>query len=277
LERRTEELCGEPAVLFALMEAGREALTALNKPEGECAICLGDIDEAEEELILRLPCYHVFHRRCVIEYCQRELGRHSERPSILCPECRADIPWTGYSEMQDAVVQTVQELPAQTPSCDQLDEGPGTPELCSGDCKANGNHDRPARLQPKKALPAAESMPSRAEAFIRLHHLYQGNDEKEKPLLRLLKELGLDAVVYYGKPALLHIQGDASDVDSFAGTAKRRHITVTIDVAQRSNGPPIAGGVTSVAAVKGSLDSSVLKKHLEQRGFGETSFTIVGR
>merc|ERR1712084_177787 len=70
---------------------------------------------------------------------------------------------------------------------------------------------------------AVESKLSRHEAFIRLHHLHQGNDEKEKPLLRLLKELGLDAVVYYGKPAMIHIQGDPKDVDSFAGTAKRRH------------------------------------------------------
>jgi hypothetical protein len=114
------------------------------------------------------------------------------------------------------------------------------------------------------------------EAFVRLHHLWQGNDEKEKPLLRLLKEFGLNARVYYGKPALLHIQGSQKDVDSFAGTAKRRHITVTIDVAQKSAGPPIPKGTSSISAKKGSLDSSTLSEHLRLRGMGETSFTIIG-
>merc|ERR1719316_1538855 len=67
------------------------------------------------------------------------------------------------------------------------------------------------------------------EAFVRLHHLWQGNDEKEKPLLRLLKELGLNARVYYGKPALMHIQGSQKDVDAFAGTAERPPSQSSVD------------------------------------------------
>mmetsp|Transcript_83207 Transcript_83207/g.146997 ORF Transcript_83207/g.146997 Transcript_83207/m.146997 type:complete len:337 (-) Transcript_83207:167-1177(-) len=102
------------------------------------------------------------------------------------------------------------------------------------------------------------------------------SDPKEKPLLRLLKELRLNATVYYGKPALLHIQGEASDVDAFAGTAKRRHITITIDVALRQSGPAIDSGITAIPAKKGSLDSVTLKTHLDGRKLGETQFTIIG-
>jgi len=271
LVQRAEVLRGEPA-LFALLEAGRVALTALNTPEGDCAICLASLSDVESEQVLRMPCYHVFHRRCVIEYCRSELsrdrqsGKHADAAdlSVLCPECRAEMPWTGYPELQAVLAQAATQRPGSAP-CDEL----------SSD-KSDRQEEIHAGAKAQSVEEAAGDASSRHEAFIRLHHLHRGNDEKEKPLLRLLRELGLDAVVYYGKPALLHIQGDPKDVDAFAGTAKRRHITVTIDVAQRSEGPAIANGVTSVAARKGSLDSGTLKEHLDKRGRGETTFTIIG-
>jgi len=283
LGHHVEELCGEPA-LFALLEAGRAALTALNSPQGECSICLGSLCDAGSEHVLRTPCYHVFHRQCLIEYCRAEITRdhlRTQQPDALslslpCPECRADIPWTAYPELQKLLPQavaTVAESPESSPKGELSNDEVPCHQVEELNCIEQQKH---AQNNKQLAKDAEGSISSRHEAFIRLHHLYQGNDEKEKPLLRLLKELGLDAVVYYGKPALLHIQGDPKDVDSFAGTAKRRRITITIDMAQRSQGPPITSGITSVAAKKGSLNSAILAEHLERRGLGETSFTIIG-
>lgn len=277
---RAEELRGE-AALFALLECGRAALTALNSPQGECAICLGGLSDAAPE-VLRLPCYHVFHRQCMVEYCQSEVSRgHCGRAqtdigsrSLACPECRADILLTKHPELQILLAQIAAMDSESLPSDELLDEESHGHQVKELNCVVQKES---ARTKHHSAKVAVEGVFSRHEAFIRLHHLYQGSDEKEKPLLRLLKELGLDAVVYYGKPAMIHIQGDPKGVDSFTGAAKRRHITVTIDVAQRSQGPPMSSGVTGVAAKKGSLDSAALAEHLETRGLGETSFSIIGR
>jgi hypothetical protein len=115
----------------------------------------------------------------------------------------------------------------------------------------------------------------RDEAFVCLHHLDQGKDPKEKPLCKLLQQMGLDAVVFYGRPCLLHIQGAPEDVDSFVGQCKSRKITISISLAQRSKGPTIEAGVTAVPAKKGALDGAALKAHLEKRGLGETSYSLI--
>jgi len=280
LRRQREELLGEPA-LFALLEAGRAVLTSLNTAGGECPICLGDLADDDAQQVLRMPCYHLFHRQCVIEYCRSEIsaergraiGTGADGLEILCPECRADVPWKCYPELQAFVT----EIEARAPSA----ASQAVPSAYSFDADLVEARTSVGRVPcvhalEKAAGEATTDASSRPEAFVRLHHLHKGIDEKEKPLLRLLKELGLDAVVYYGKPALLHIQGDAKDVDAFVGTAKRRHITVTIDVAQRSSGPPIGSGVTYVDAKKGSLNSTIFKEHLDQRCLGETAFTVIG-
>lgn len=276
LSRQREELLDEPA-LFALLEAGRTALTNLNTAGGECAICLGDLSDVDARQVLRMPCYHLFHRQCVIEYCKSEIFAGSARVmraeatdlTISCPECRANVPWKCYPEMQAIIT----EIAARVPSA----ASQAAISVYSTDADLVGDRTSVDHVPCKKAGgDATTGASSRPEAFVRLHHLYQGNDEKEKPLLRLLKELGLDAVIYYGKPALLHVQGDSEDVDAFVGTAKRRHITVTIDVAQRSFGPPIGSGFTYVTAKKGSLNSTIFKEHLDQRCLGETAFTIIG-
>merc|ERR1712008_46975 len=195
LGQHAEELLGEPA-LFALLEAGRAALTALNSPQGECAICLGSLSDAGSEHVLRTPCYHVFHRQCVIEYFQSEISRNrfaTARPdaasrSLLCPECRTDIPWTDYPELQKLRLQIVAEGPESSPK----DELPNNHIHCHQVEELNCiEHKEHARSNKQSAKVAVEGITNRHEAFIRLHHLYQGNDEKEKPLLRLIKELGL--------------------------------------------------------------------------------------
>lgn len=295
LEGHMEQLNGEP-VLCALIEVGKEALTDLNGTSCECTICLSAItklspDGSEsDKQVVRFPCFHVFHRCCAMDYCKSELARQqvlhvaaaSTAVKILCPECRADIPWEDYAELKSQFSNLTESN--GTSNCSDT---PGSElesdlrEDCLLPACTQTNDTSPLKdscsvTQTNNASPLKDCCSVVPEAFVRLHHLWQGNDEKEKPLLRLLKELGLNARVYYGKPALLHIQGFQKDVDSFAGIAKRRHITVTIDVAQRSSGPPIACGIMSIPAKKGSLDSSTLHKHLEQRGLSETSFTILG-
>jgi hypothetical protein len=280
LSRQREELIGEPA-LFALLEAGRTALTNLNTAGGECPICLGDLSDVDIQQVLRMPCYHLFHRQCVIEYCKSEISADSARVigaeatdlTISCPECRADVPWTCYPDMQ-AIITEIASRVSGADSQAALSAYSTDADLVEDHTSVD--HVPYVYACKKVGGDATRGASSRPEAFVRLHHLYQGNDEKEKPLLRLVKELGLDAVIYYGKPALLHIQGDSKDVDAFARTAKRRHITVTIDVAQRSFGPPISSGFTYVTAKKGSLNSTIFKEHLDQRCLGETAFTIIG-
>eukprot|EP00746_Dinoflagellata_sp_MGD_P018988 gnl/MRDRNA2_/MRDRNA2_144098_c0_seq1.p1 gnl/MRDRNA2_/MRDRNA2_144098_c0~~gnl/MRDRNA2_/MRDRNA2_144098_c0_seq1.p1 ORF type:complete len:320 (+),score=55.13 gnl/MRDRNA2_/MRDRNA2_144098_c0_seq1:131-1090(+) len=115
----------------------------------------------------------------------------------------------------------------------------------------------------------------RDEAFVCLHHLNQGNDPKEKPLFKLMQHMGLDAVVFYGRPCLLHIQGAPEDVDAFVGQCKSRKVTISISLAQRSQGPAIEAGVTRVPAKKGTPDDAALKAHLDKRGFGETSYSLI--
>merc|ERR1712137_168006 len=136
-----------------------------------------------------------------------------------CPECRSDIPWERYSEL-DAVRESMNAPLSETSCADEEarsdQQVPACQQMLIGTGNTGANDDANEKESSDDFLP---------EAFVRLHHLWQGNDEKEKPLLRLLKEMDLNARVYYGKPALLHIQGSQKDVDAFAGTAKRRHIT----------------------------------------------------
>lgn len=280
LSRQREEILGEPA-LFALLDAGRTALTNLNTAGGECPICLSDLSDVDTQQVLRMPCYHLFHRQCVIEYCKSEIAAQSARITgaeatnltISCPECRADVPWKCYPEMQAIITEIAARVPSSAPQA-ALSVYPNDADLVED--RTSVDHVPYVNACKTAGGAATTGASSRPEAFVRLHHLHQGNDEKEKPLLRLLKELGLDAIIYYGRPALLHIQGDSKDVDAFVGTAKRRHITVTIDVAQRSFGPPIGSGFTYVTAKKGSLNSTIFKEHLDQRCLGETAFTIIG-
>lgn len=284
-------------MLLSILETGRELLTSFNVPSGECSICLGMLEgEGNGDApvpVLRTPCYHVFHVSCMLDYWQSEFAQQKsstkrsidvKSADVLCPECRTEIPWDSCPELhaqlesfnhsQLLVPQTLECDDDPLPHLEPVNDSPNPTvayKLSQEAWKKSEKHsdessgakrDRKLGMQP--------------EAFIRLHHLRQGNDEKEKPLLRLLRELGLNAIVYYGKPALMHIQGEQNDVDAFAGTAKRRHITVTIDVVQRSSGPAIPSGLTSIPAKKGSMDGVALRDNLEIRGLGETSFSIVG-
>lgn len=44
-----------------------------------CAICLTDLDC---ERVLKVPCEHIFHKECLVNWLKR---------STICPLCRTDI------------------------------------------------------------------------------------------------------------------------------------------------------------------------------------------
>lgn len=275
LQSSMEDFIGQPMISM-LLESGREAITEVNGSESMCSICLNAIQGANELMeVVRLPCVHVFHKPCLIDYCQSKLKTlimntpSVDKCKVLCPECRAEIKLESFGEL-NGVFRSLTHSGMSVSGKDCAVDDPATDDesaLAAYSLQPSHAGYGPSDTEHSVHMP---------EAFVRLHHLYQGNDEKEKPLMRLLKEFGLNAAVFYGKPALMHIQGAQKDVDSFAGTAKRRHITISIDVVQRSDGPGIPQGISYTAAKKGSLDSSAFAQHLSQRGLGETAFTVIG-
>ncbi|XP_073139556.1 uncharacterized protein [Henckelia pumila] len=46
-----------------------------------CAICIEDLDQVEE--VTKLPCLHLFHRECIVQWLKR---------SHFCPICRFNMP-----------------------------------------------------------------------------------------------------------------------------------------------------------------------------------------
>mmetsp|Transcript_83208 Transcript_83208/g.147001 ORF Transcript_83208/g.147001 Transcript_83208/m.147001 type:complete len:388 (-) Transcript_83208:167-1330(-) len=285
LQKISHQLLGGPA-LHGILEAASEELTKLNStPSGDCAICLASLSETpvlEGKLQLQdmqdataarvcTPCFHVFHYTCLMECWKSCLAKTPASQcdplliTLACPECRCEIQLAAMPQFQSVI--------SRFPEPESI----SVTDIKNEEKEAGGYCDD-AKPMVRSLVSDTETstLQVQPEAFIRLHHLHHGNDPKEKPLLRLLKELRLNATVYYGKPALLHIQGEASDVDAFAGTAKRRHITITIDVALRQSGPAIDSGITAIPAKKGSLDSVTLKTHLDGRKLGETQFTIIG-
>lgn len=273
LKATADDFLGQPLISM-LLESGHEVLTELNGRDSECSICLSAIETITTSTqVARLPCFHVFHESCLINYCRSELDRHSASMAgsvaackISCPECRGDFEWSCYTDFKCVVESHVDD---SNSSKGYAADAPVKAEAPSG------SSDLQLTPAPDQALDN-ENDSNVPEAFVRLHHLWQGRDEKEKPLLRLLKELQLNARVYYGKPSLMHIQGSQKDVESFPGLAKRRHITISIDVVQHSTGPRIPRGISAIAAKKNSLDSAVFAEHLRERGLGETSFTVIG-
>ena len=53
-------------MLGMLCEVARDQLTLMNRPEGDCIFCLNSLCEepaaAANLELLKLPCYHCFHR-----------------------------------------------------------------------------------------------------------------------------------------------------------------------------------------------------------------------
>lgn len=92
------------AMLYELIEKGKEILTDNNIPHGQCVICLYGFQE--KEAFTKTPCYHYFHCHCLARYIQhmeQELktqGEEQERQhavtkqkavGVQCPVCREPL------------------------------------------------------------------------------------------------------------------------------------------------------------------------------------------
>ncbi|KAG6930228.1 ring finger protein 25, partial [Chelydra serpentina] len=92
------------AVLYELIEKGKEILTDNNIPHGQCVICLYGFQE--REAFTKTPCYHYFHSHCLARYAQHmeeeihgqqeEREQHLAPPSkqgggVQCPVCRETL------------------------------------------------------------------------------------------------------------------------------------------------------------------------------------------
>ncbi|XP_006168716.1 E3 ubiquitin-protein ligase RNF25 [Tupaia chinensis] len=94
------------AMLYELIEKGKEILTDNNIPHGQCVICLYGFQE--KEAFTKTPCYHYFHCHCLaryIQYMEQELkvqGQEQEQErqhvankqkavGVQCPVCREPL------------------------------------------------------------------------------------------------------------------------------------------------------------------------------------------
>ncbi|XP_004427618.1 PREDICTED: E3 ubiquitin-protein ligase RNF25 isoform X2 [Ceratotherium simum simum] len=92
------------AMLYELIEKGKEILTDNNIPHGQCVICLYGFQE--KEAFTKTPCYHYFHCHCLARYIQhmeRELQAQEQEQQrqraatkqkavgVQCPVCREPL------------------------------------------------------------------------------------------------------------------------------------------------------------------------------------------
>ncbi|XP_027797643.1 E3 ubiquitin-protein ligase RNF25 [Marmota flaviventris] len=94
------------AMLYELIEKGKEILTDNNIPHGQCVICLYGFQD--KEAFTKTPCYHYFHCHCLARYIQhmeQELkaqGQEQEQErqhaatkqkavGVQCPVCREPL------------------------------------------------------------------------------------------------------------------------------------------------------------------------------------------
>ncbi|KAM5228571.1 E3 ubiquitin-protein ligase RNF25 isoform 1-T1 [Ctenodactylus gundi] len=86
------------AMLYELIEKGKEILTDNNIPHGQCVICLYGFQE--KEAFTKTPCYHYFHCHCLARYIQhmeqelkaQEQEQEQERQlGVQCPVCREPL------------------------------------------------------------------------------------------------------------------------------------------------------------------------------------------
>lgn len=76
-------------VLYALIEKGKEMLTASNLPRGHCVICLYEFQD--DDCLTKTLCFHHFHSYCLGRYAKHcQDNRHGEEP-VVCPVCRESL------------------------------------------------------------------------------------------------------------------------------------------------------------------------------------------
>jgi hypothetical protein len=54
----------------------------------ECSICTGVLQTGTEEIIVTLPCMHIFHEQCIVQWLESDLGARNWK----CPLCRQQVP-----------------------------------------------------------------------------------------------------------------------------------------------------------------------------------------
>ncbi|KAK3026018.1 hypothetical protein RJ639_040394 [Escallonia herrerae] len=54
-----------------------------------CAICFQDLSSGSQVVVSRMPCSHVFHEGCIVEWL-----KHNH----LCPLCRFEMPMSSLSD-----------------------------------------------------------------------------------------------------------------------------------------------------------------------------------
>ncbi|XP_075703715.1 E3 ubiquitin-protein ligase RNF25-like, partial [Rhinoderma darwinii] len=86
-------------ILYALIEKGKEMLTASNVPRGHCVICLYEFQD--EDCLTKTRCFHHFHSYCLGHYAKHCLDNsHGEGP-VVCPVCREALT-CDFSKIQAA-------------------------------------------------------------------------------------------------------------------------------------------------------------------------------
>lgn len=135
------------AMLYELIEKGKEILTDNNIPHGQCVICLYGFQE--KEAFTKTPCYHYFHCHCLARYIQ-----HMEQ----------ELKTQGQEQEQQHVVTKQKAVGVQCPVCRE----PLVYDLAS--LKAAPEPQQPMELY----QPSAESLRQQEE----LKRLYQRQQEK---------------------------------------------------------------------------------------------------
>ncbi|GLI61833.1 hypothetical protein VaNZ11_004339 [Volvox africanus] len=196
-----KQLCGVASMLAgemalgAICEHALDWITEHNRPEGLCAFCLNAMEpprsnlslvpnpdghqDTTEQPLVRLPCYHAFHRSCYrtwwcwrqksLEAQERELVNHTgaSAASVLreqglppcdghgvyetsCPVCRAPAPLDslGY-QLQDELLTAAAEPVALT--C--IGRNDITPSGCTGQHGAQVLDHQQQSLELAPALP----------------------------------------------------------------------------------------------------------------------------
>ncbi|XP_069838525.1 E3 ubiquitin-protein ligase RNF25 [Dendropsophus ebraccatus] len=92
--------------LYALIEKGKEMLTASNLPRGHCVICLYEFQE--EDSLTKTQCFHHFHSYCLGRYVQHCLDASHREESVECPVCRESLN-LDFTKLQAAAPPQQQE------------------------------------------------------------------------------------------------------------------------------------------------------------------------
>ncbi|XP_056410629.1 E3 ubiquitin-protein ligase RNF25 isoform X2 [Hyla sarda] len=98
---------GSP-ILYALIEKGKELLTASNLPRGHCVICLYGFQE--DDGLTKTQCFHHFHSYCLGRYVQHCLESSGREEPVECPVCREGLNFDFKKLQAAAPPQQPEEL-----------------------------------------------------------------------------------------------------------------------------------------------------------------------